>query len=123
MQQQGPPEPTQFKLTRPYSIFRVYPDGREERVRGLEFRSLSINILKNILATSDNDVVYDYPVSAPNIGSGVLSSLLSILGGAGRTGQDYYATVITPSFLIGEIDMKRISGNFQKPPIVDYPMK
>jgi predicted Zn-dependent protease len=123
MQQQGPPDPTQFKLTTPYSIFRVYPDGKEELVRGLEFRSLSINMLKDILATSDNEIVYDYPVSRSSISSGILSSLLSVLGGGGLSGQEYYATVITPSFLIGEIDMKRISGNYQKPPIVDNPMK
>jgi hypothetical protein len=61
-------------------------------------------------------------VSSPNVSSGILSSLLSILGGAGLTGQNYYATVITPSSLVSEIDMKRVSGNYQKPPIVDYPM-
>ena len=57
--QQGPPEPTQFRLTKPYSVLRVYPDGREEPVRGIEFGSLSINALKNVLATSDDETVYD----------------------------------------------------------------
>lgn len=120
--QQGPPGPTQFKLTKPYSIFRVYPDGKEELVRGLEFRSHSINILKKILATSDNEIGYNYPANAPNVSSGIASTLLRLLGGGGASGQNF-STVITPSFLISEIDMKKITGNFSKPPIVDYPMK
>ena len=122
VRQQGPSEPTQFSLTRPYSISRVYPDGKEEVVRGLEFRSHSINILKKIEATSNNEIVYNYPTNAPSVSSGMASTLLRLLGGAGMPGQNF-STVITPSFLISEIDMKKISSNFSKPPIVDYPMK
>jgi predicted Zn-dependent protease len=121
--QQGPPEPTQFMLTRPYSVFRLYPDGKEEPVRGLEFRSLNINVLKDIIATSDEELVYDYPVNATSMSSGILSRLLGLLGGSGLSGEEYYATVITPSFLIGELDMKTMSGNYQKPPIVGNPLE
>src|SRR5204863_1938460 len=34
----------------PIAIFKVYPDGREERVRGCEFGSIEVAALKNILA-------------------------------------------------------------------------
>lgn len=121
MQRQGAADPTQFSLTKPYSIYKVYPDGKEELVRGLEFRSHSINILKDILATSDDETVYDYPVIAGG-GSGVMSSILSLLGSSGASSQ-YYATVITPSLLISEMDLKKTTGNFSKLPIVDYPLK
>jgi hypothetical protein len=122
MPEQGQPEPTQFRLTKPYAVFRIYPDGKEELVRGVEFSSLSINAFKNVIATSDQEIVYDYPVNAPTLPSG-MSGLLSLMGMSGAFGQDHYATVITPSLLIGGIDARRVSGNFRKPPIVSYPLK
>ena len=111
-------DPTQFNLTKPYSICRIYPDGREEPVRGIEFRSHSINILKKILATSTDEIVYNFPATS----SGA-SSILRLLGGRAGLSSQYYATVITPSLLISEIDLKRSSGNFSKLPILAYPVK
>jgi hypothetical protein len=120
--QQGPPEPTQFRLTRPYSVIRVYPDGREERVRGIDFGSISINSLKNVLATSDDEIVYDYPLNSINPLSG-LGGIIIRLASSGISSQGSYATVITPSLLINEIDMKKMTGNYPKLPIVSYPIK
>jgi predicted Zn-dependent protease len=121
LSQTGSPAPTQFTLTRPCSILRVYPDGKEEPVRGIEFRSLNISALRNIVATSDDEIVYNYPASAALSVSNALGSIVSLLGGGMLSG-DNYSTVITPSLLINEIDLKKISGNFEKPPIVDSPM-
>ena len=70
-------------------------------------------MLDELLATRKAPVAEDY--SGPILFVGQAAGELS--------GQEYYATVITPYLLIGEIDMKRISGNYQRPPIVDYPMK
>jgi hypothetical protein len=120
--QQGPPEPTQFRLTKPYSVLRVYPDGREEPVRGIEFGTLSINALKNVLATSDDETVYAYPVNSMNPMSG-LSGMIIRLAASGISSQGNYTTVITPSLLINGIDMKKSTGNYPKLPIVSYPMQ
>jgi TldD protein len=120
--QQGPPEPTQFTLTKPYSIFKVYLDGKEELVRGVEFGIVSINSLKNILATSDDEFIYNYPASSSSI-LGSLGGIASLLGGGGFSGLQYNSTVITPSLLIGGIDLKKSAGSYAKLPIVSYPMK
>jgi predicted Zn-dependent protease len=120
MSQQGPPEPTQFMLTRPYSVFRVYPDGKEELVRGVEFGSVSINAFKNVLATSDDEFVYNYPVSSSSI-LGNLSGILSLLGGGSSASLGYNATVITPSMLVSGIDLKKSKGSYPKLPVVSYP--
>ena len=119
--QQGPPEPTQFRLTRPYSVFRIYPDGREEQVRGIEFGIISINALKNVLATSDDETVYAFPANSINSLAG-LSGIIR-LATSGISGQGNYATVITPSLLISGIDMKKATGNYPKLPIVGYPIQ
>ena len=112
-----------IRLTNPFSAFKVYPDGREELVRGIEFRSLNIRALRDVVATSDEEIIYDYPVSAADLSSGSLSSILRMLGTAGVSGQEYYATIIMPSLLLEEVEMKASAGNYQKLPIVDYPLK
>ncbi len=106
------PQQSQFRLTKPFLIFRVYPDGREEMIRGLEFEGISFNALKNVLATSEDAIIYDYPVRAGNV--------LSSLGGKIRSN---FATVITPSLLISGIDLVKSRGNYPKLPIVAYPTK
>jgi hypothetical protein len=120
--QQGPPESSQFRLTKPYSIFRVFPDGREEMVRGIEFGIINISALKNVLATSDDEIVYEYPLSNSSLLSGT-SGILSRLGTAAGLGQSGYATIITPALLIGGIDLRKSVGNYPKIPIVTYPTK
>lgn len=117
--QQGPPEPTQFRLTKPYSVFRVYPDGKEELVRGIEFSTISINAFKDVLATSDEEFVYNYPVSGSSLISSGIGRIISLLGGGGFSPVN--ATVITPAMLLESIDMRKSAGNYPKLPIVSYP--
>ena len=44
----------------PLLVYRVYPDGKEELVRGLRFRGLSARSLKDIVAVSDESYVFSY---------------------------------------------------------------
>ena len=44
----------------PIQIFKVYPDGREEQVRGLRFRGLNVRSLKDILAAGDDSQVFEF---------------------------------------------------------------
>jgi predicted Zn-dependent protease len=119
--QPGLPEPNQFRLTKPYSIFRVYPDGREERVRGVEFGSISINAFKNVLAASENETVYAFPINSANRLPGTLGTIMRLA--SGMVSQGAFATVITPSLLINGIDLKKSTGKYPKLPIVSYPIK
>lgn len=118
--QQSPPDSTQFRLTRPFCVYRVYPDGREEMVRGIEFGNISANALRNVVATSDEDIAYAFPVSGSNLLSGV-SGLIMLLGSSGGMSPGGYATVITPSLLMNEIELKKSRGQYPKLPIVSYP--
>jgi predicted Zn-dependent protease len=118
--QQGPPDPTQFRMTKPYSVFRVYLDGREEMVRGLEFGSININILRNVIATSDDEIASDYLISAANSVSGGNALGMAV---AGISPRPNYATIITPSLLIPGIDLRKSIAGYPRLPIVSYPMK
>jgi hypothetical protein len=116
----GTPDPSQFVLTKPVLAFKVYPDGKEELVRGAEFGSISVAAFKNILGTSEDIAVADFPLSGlPAFASSIAASLLG--SGAFPAG-DAYATVITPSILVPGIDLKKPSGRYSKPPIVGYPL-
>jgi predicted Zn-dependent protease len=118
--QQGMQESTQFRIAKPYSVFRVYADGREEMVRGLEFGSLNANSLRNVMATSEDEVAFDYQLSAASAVSGGngVSSLLS-----GISPRSNFGTIITPSLLISGIDLKKSVAAYPRLPIAPFPEK
>ena len=119
---QSQPEPNQFRLTKPYSVFRLYTDGREERIRGVEIGLLNVNVLRDVLSVSEDEIVYDFPASAINLMSGLNSILLPLLtGGILDQGRTIPATIITPSLLINGIDLRKSSAKYSKPPVVAYP--
>ena len=84
----------------PTEIFRVFPDGREERVRGVQVQDLNPQAFKDILATSTKRHVVNFT-----------------LGGDASGG----ASVITPSLLFEDATLKKRQGPFPKLPIVERP--
>ena len=98
------------KLTNPVRVYRVYPDGREELVRGAEFENINVRSFKDLLGTGKEEFIYNYPVTS--------SSDMSF----GRSDPNgLYATVIAPSFLLADVDIKKATGNYRQPPIVSHP--
>ena len=93
----------------PTLIYRVYPDGREELVRGLRFRGVSIRSLRDILAASAETAQFDF------VNNG---APLALLGGGGLLAP---ASVIAPGLLFDEIEFERSQDQLQKPPIVPPP--
>jgi TldD protein len=93
----------------PILVYRVYPDGREELVRGLRFRGMNARSLKDIAAASDETFVFDfYDSTAP----------FALVGAAGFVSE---ASVIAPSLLIDDVELERGSEELPKPPIVPAP--
>ena len=88
-------------LTQPYEIFRVYADGREEPLRGLQFTDVNVRILRDIVQTDNSRYVYNYLI-----------------------GNDYEmpATIVTPSLLIEEMELKKIDTKVKKPPVLPSPL-
>ena len=93
----------------PILAYKVYPDGREELVRGLRFRGFNARSLKDILAASDESFVFEYlDNGAP----------MALIGGGGTVAQ---SCVIAPSVLIDDLEMERMEEEFPKIPIVAPP--
>ncbi len=93
----------------PVLVYRAYPDGREELVRGLRFRNVNARTLKDIAAASSEQFVFDfYDSEAP----------LAVVGGAAFVSE---ASVIAPSVLIDDVELEPGQEEFPKPPLVPAP--
>jgi hypothetical protein len=93
----------------PILVFRVYPDGREELVRGMRFRGLSTRALRDILAASEETYVFDFINNA---------APFAMMGAGGFLAP---TTVVAPAILFEDIELDRVRDEFSKPPIVPPP--
>lgn len=93
----------------PILVYRVYPDGREELVRGLRFRSLNKRSLRDIVAASDENVQFDF------VNNGAPFAL------AGVGGYLAPASVVAPALLFEEVEFERPQDELSKPPLVAPP--
>ena len=96
-------------LNSPLLAYRVYPDGREELVRGLRFKDFSAKDLRDILLVSDQPYVFNYVTN----GSGFDHA---DSGSSATT-----AAVIAPSVLLDSVDMARAEEEPGKLPLVPAP--
>jgi hypothetical protein len=96
-------------VSEPLLLYRVYPDGREELVRSMRFRGLSTRSLKDIIAASDENYVFDF----------IDSNAPLALMGAGSFVTT--ASVIAPAVLFDELEFEPIHEDVPKPPIVPAP--
>ncbi len=93
----------------PILVYRMYPDGREELVRGLKFRGLGTRSLKDIVAASDESFVFDFLDS---------NAPFALMGGAAFVSE---ATVVAPSVLIDDLELEPARQELPKPPVVPPP--
>jgi TldD protein len=99
--------------SRPVSIplytYRLYPDGREELVRGERFKGVNARSLKDILAAGDDSVTFNY------LDNGAPFALLGYGSGAAEV------TVVSPSVLIDDLELAKVDDEMPKLPLVPSP--
>jgi len=84
-------------LAAPLVVHKVFPDGHEEPVRGIEVGRIDLKAFKRILAAGDKPFV----LNTKNAG-----------------GQ----TLIAPAMLFEELDLAKIDRDFDRPPILPAPL-
>lgn len=91
-------------------VYKVYPDGREEIVRGCEAKGITVQSFKDIIAVGKSEYVMNY--LAPAVTSPFVS------------GGDQYlpASIITPDLLFEDADISPIENDFPKPPLMQNPL-
>jgi TldD protein len=94
----------------PLLAYKVYPDGREELVRGLYFHDVNVRTLKDIEAASDEHYVFDL----------IDSNAPFALVGAGSFTTT--SSVIAPAILFDEMELAPAKQETPKPPIVPAPV-
>jgi TldD protein len=82
----------------PLATYKVYPDGREELVRGAELGNIDLKAFKRMLAAGDQPYVFN------------------------TTGRGSSATVSVPALLFEELDLAKVDRDFDKPPILPNPL-
>jgi hypothetical protein len=93
----------------PLLAYRVYPDGREELVRGLLFHGVSTRSFKDIVAASDESYAFDLIDS---------NAPFALVGGGSFITT---ASVIAPAVLLEELELEPAKEETPKPPIVPPP--
>jgi hypothetical protein len=81
----------------PLVMYKVFPDGREELVRGANISRIDLRSFKRMLATGDDAYVLN------SVGS-------------------YGTTIAAPAMLFEELDLAKIDRDFDKPPILPSPL-
>ena len=94
----------------PVLIYRVDKDGKEELVRGVRFRELNVRSLRDIRAAGDDANVFDYlengaPLALIGAGAYVVES-----------------SVIAPSVLVDDVEVRKLDDELPKLPIVPPPL-
>ena len=93
----------------PILVYRLYPDGHEELIRGVRFGGLNARSLKDIMAAGDDETVFEF-LDNP--------MPLALMGGAGYVSE---AAVIAPSILIDDLELHKLDEELPKLPIVPAP--
>lgn len=96
-------------VSSPLEIFRVYPDGREEAIRGVRFRGLNVRLLRDILAVGNDPAPVEYLLN---------TAPLALMGAGGYV---VGASVVCPSLLFDEVDIDRPQEERPRPPVVAPP--
>ena len=90
-------------------VYKVFPDGREERVRGGEIAGIGVSSFKDILLVGKKHAAYNYYAPA------VISSFLT--GGS----QFVSASLLVPDILFEDIELRPLEADFPKPPLMPAP--
>jgi predicted Zn-dependent protease len=90
-------------------VYKVYPDGREELVRGCEAAGLSPQTFKDIIAVGKQKWVLNY--LAPAVTSPFITGGSQFIG----------STVIVPDLLFEDLEIRPVEGDFAKPPLLPHP--
>lgn len=87
-----------IQLPPPLVAYRVYPDGHEELVRGASFRGVSFHALRDIVALGKDVSVFN------------------------TSSNQQLVSVIAPSVLVKELEVKKPNQDFEKPPAFARPI-
>jgi len=100
---------TTHPVSLPILVYKVFPDGHEELVRGLRFRGFNAKSLRDILATGDDSAAFEFMDSA---------APFALVGYSSFTTE---VCVVAPSILIDDLELHPVEDELPKLPLVPPP--
>ncbi len=95
-------------------VYKLYPDGHEELVQGVELSEMTPGTFKDIVAVGDAPVVYTDEF-IPRVGA-------LFAGGASASSDVPIVSCIVPSMLFEEVSLAKSQGPFPNPPVSPSPL-
>ena len=100
----------------PLLAYKIYPeDGREEMIRGSRIVGLNSRALRNIGGIGNDDFVYNYMQSQANGFAG------TALGAFGSANGGLPASIVAPSLLFDELEVRGARGEPKRLPLLPAP--
>lgn len=96
-------------------VYKLFPDGHEEPVRGLELEDVTSATFRDIVAVGDKPVVYNEEFM-PKIAS------IFSMGMGGASADLPVVTFVVPSLLFEEVTLTKATGPFPNPPMSKAPL-
>ena len=100
----------------PLLVYRVYPaDGHEEIIRGARITGLNTRVLRNVTAIGNDPFVYNFMQTQ------VAGFAGTALGAFGSAQNGLPTSVVAPSLLFEELDVRGARGEPKRPPLLPAP--
>ena len=100
----------------PLVVYRVYPEsGREELVRGSRIVGLNTRALRNLAGIGDDNFAFNYMQSQVNGFAG------TALGAFGSAQSGLPASIVAPSLLFDEVEVRGARGEAKRLPLLPPP--
>ncbi len=94
-------EDTQAFKVEPVMVYRVYPDGREELIRGVTLEGTPLVAIADVIAAADDFAVFN--------------------GYCGAESGDVPASAVSPSLLLRKLEVTRQDKGADRPPLLSAP--
>jgi hypothetical protein len=100
----------------PLLVYKVYPaDGHEEIIRGSRITGLNTRVLRNVTAIGNDPYVFNYMQTQ------VAGFAGTALGAFGSAQNGLPSSVVAPSLLFEELDVRGARGEPKRPPLIPAP--
>jgi len=100
----------------PLLVYRVYvADGREELIRGARLTAVTLRSIRNLASIGNDPAVFNFQQNpAPGFAGTALSAFGSAQGGIP-------ASIVAPSLLLEEVELRGVRGEPRRLPVVPPP--